>query len=127
MIKIVFCLHRLASIEPDAFYRYWLDEHGPLVRECAPATRMLRYTQSHYINDSHLKRAAEVRGCVEEAFDGVAEVWWKSMDDLSAAAASPEGRAAARRMIQDERKFIDLSRSVHFYCEEHVVFCAAEP
>jgi len=37
MIKLVFCLRRLPNLSREEFQRYWLDTHGPLVRELAPA------------------------------------------------------------------------------------------
>ena len=37
MIKLVFCLRRLPHLSREEFHRYWLDTHGPLVRERAPA------------------------------------------------------------------------------------------
>ena len=38
MIKLVFCLRRLPHLSREAFQRYWLDSHGPLVRKLAHAT-----------------------------------------------------------------------------------------
>ena len=122
LIKVVFCLRRLPSLTSEAFSDYWLNQHGPMVRAYAPVINIRRYTQSHLISDANLQKAAEVRGCITAPFDGVAEVWWNSFDDLMAVAATKEGRAASRAMIEDEKTFIDLANSVHFYCEEHVVY-----
>ena len=35
MIKLVYCIRKRDDIESEAFYRYWLDEHGPLVKSVA--------------------------------------------------------------------------------------------
>ena len=53
------------------------------------------------------------------AFDGVAELWWDSLDDLAAATATPDGRAAALALLVDERRFIDHARSPLWVCEQH--------
>jgi hypothetical protein len=35
MLKLVFNIRRRSDVEPEEFYRYWKDEHGPLVRSVA--------------------------------------------------------------------------------------------
>ncbi|MGH7417889.1 MAG: EthD domain-containing protein, partial [Candidatus Rokuibacteriota bacterium] len=47
MIKLVFCLRRLPNLSREEFQRYWLDTHGPLVRQLAPALGVKRYVQVH--------------------------------------------------------------------------------
>lgn len=121
MIKILMCLRRLPSLTREEFQRYWLEEHAPLVRRHAPTLGMRRYTQSHTFIDPRIDAAATARGCGVESFDGVAEVWWDSIDDIIAAGATAEGRAAGRALLEDEKNFIDLEGSAIFFAEEHVV------
>jgi hypothetical protein len=59
------------------------------------------------------------RGSREEPFDGVAELWWESVEAVAAATATPEGRRAGLELLEDERRFIDFARSVIFVAEEH--------
>jgi uncharacterized protein (TIGR02118 family) len=119
VIKIVFCLRRLETLSSGEFYRYWLESHGPLVRSHAPALRIRRYTQGRTFADPRTDPAIAARGCQVPAFDGVAEVYWDSVEDLLQAASSPEGRAAGRELLEDERRFIDLPNSSMFYVHEH--------
>ena len=49
MIKLVYCLTKRDDIDPDSFYRYWLEEHRPLVKSVAEAIGASRYVQSHTI------------------------------------------------------------------------------
>ena len=56
-----------------------------------------------------------------DAFDGVAELWWDSIDDLMAAGTTPEGADAGQILLEDEQNFIDLSRSCIFFTEEHSI------
>ena len=60
-----------------------------------------------------------------EAYDGVAELWFDSLGALAAAGATPEGRAAGRRLVEDERTFIDLARSPVTVADEHALITEA--
>jgi hypothetical protein len=59
------------------------------------------------------RQLAAARGTVE-AFDGVAELWWDSLDDLVAALGSEDGQRANAGLAEDEARFIDLERSSLF-------------
>jgi uncharacterized protein (TIGR02118 family) len=118
MVKLVFCCRRLARLSRAEFQRYWRETHGPLVRSHAAVLRIRRYVQTHTLDHALNAALAESRGAPEE-FDGIAELWWDSLDDLAAATASSEGRAASRALYEDERRFIDHSRSPLWVCEEH--------
>ncbi len=121
MIKIVFCLRRLPTLSPDEFYRYWLQNHGPLVRSHAATLRIRRYTQGHTFSDPRTDPAATARGCEVPPYDGVAELYWDSIEDLVEAASSPDGLAAGRALLEDERRFIDLPSSSLFFVREHEI------
>ncbi|OBK27081.1 hypothetical protein A5634_01445 [Mycobacterium asiaticum] len=121
MIKIVFCLRRLPTLSPDEFYRYWLESHGPLVRSHAATLGIRRYTQGHGITDSRLDPAAAARGCQVPPYDGVAELYWDSIEDMIAASSSAQGRQAGRALLEDERRFIDLENSSLFFVRDHEI------
>jgi uncharacterized protein (TIGR02118 family) len=120
MIKLVFCLRRLPHLSREEFQRYWREEHGPLVRAAAPALRIARYVQVHAAETPLAEALRRQRGG-PEAYDGVAELWWDSAEDLAAGGATPEGRAAGRRLLEDEKRFIDLARSTVTLGAEHAV------
>jgi uncharacterized protein (TIGR02118 family) len=121
MIKMVLCLRRLPTLTHDEFHRYWSQRHGPLVRSHARALRIRRYTQGHTFADPRIDPAVDARGCQVPAYDGVAEVYWDSVEDLVEAGSSAQGRAAGRALRQDERRFIDLANSSLFYVREHEI------
>jgi uncharacterized protein (TIGR02118 family) len=125
VIKIIFCLKRLPTLWLEAFHNYWLEKHAPLVREVAPILRIRRYTESHYFADPRVSPAVEARGSAVGPYDGVAELWWDSVEDIIAAGASPEGRASGRRLLADEKNFIDLANSPLFYSQDHEIIAAA--
>ena len=117
MIKLTFCLRRLPSLSREEFQRYWLETHGPLVHKHAGDLRIRRYVQLHTGNDDVNAGLRQVRGG-PEAYDGVAELWWDSAEDLTAATASEAGREAGRILLEDEQRFIDLANSPLFLGEE---------
>ena len=121
MFKLVFCLRRVPTLSVSEFQRYWYDNHADLVRRHAPALRIRRYTQSHALSDPRLSPVIEVRGGRTDPFDGVAELWWGSVDDLLEAMATTEGLDAGRALLEDERTFIDLPNSPLFFSNEHVI------
>jgi uncharacterized protein (TIGR02118 family) len=121
MIKIVFCLRRLPSLSPDEFYRYWLQNHGPLVRSHAATLRIRRYTQGHTFCDPRVDPAVDARGCRLPPYDGVAELWWDSVEDLVEASSSGVGLQAGMALLEDERRFIDLPNSSLFFVREHEI------
>ncbi len=120
MIKLVYVVRRRADLTPEQFRARWL-VHGPLVREVAAAIRARRYIQSHTLETPLNAAFAASRG-MGEAFDGITEVWWDDLDALGAGMASPDGAAAAQRLLDDEREFIDLAASFLFLTEEHPIF-----
>ncbi len=120
MVKIVFCLRRKDGMELDEFQRYWREEHAPLVQQHAGALGIVRYVQTHTrpSPEGDLLRAS--RGG-PEAYDGVAELWFRDTTALIEAASTPEGMAAGAALLEDERRFIDLAHSPLFLAEEHEV------
>src|SRR5882762_331651 len=110
MIKLTFAARRRDDIDPAEFHRYWRDEHGPLVRSFQAVLGIRRYVQVHRI-ETPLNDALRASRDALEPFDGVAELWWDDLDALTAGASTPEGSAAGRALLEDERRFIDLGRS----------------
>ena len=74
----------------------------------------------HTLEDALNDALRETRGG-PEAYDGVAELWWESREDLAAAIATPEGQRAGEELLDDERRFIDLARSPLWLAEEHPI------
>jgi uncharacterized protein (TIGR02118 family) len=120
MIKLVFNVRRRADIEPAEFYRYWKDDHGPLVRSVAETIGVVRYVQSHTI-DTPINDILRASRDTEPRYDGVAELWWDSMETFVAGSSSPEGQEAAARLLEDEGRFIDLPATSIFLTEEHEI------
>ena len=118
MIKLVYCLRRLPHLSRDEFQSYWRETHGPLVRKHAGALAIRKYVQVH-TSDNPINEALRASRGAMEPYDGVAELWWESADELSAAMASPAGVKAGQALLEDEKRFIDVERSALWIAEEH--------
>lgn len=118
MIKITFCLTRLPHLSREAFQAYWRGTHAPLVAARAELLRIRRYVQSHTLPDEAFAAMAASRGG-PPAYDGVAELWWDSLEAM--ANPDPAARQAALELLEDEKRFIDLSRSPLFLVEEREI------
>jgi len=119
MIKMVYCLHRLPHLSREEFQRYWRETHGPLVRKHAATLRIRRYVQVHTKYDETNERMRARRNG-PEPYDGVAELWWDSLEDFAPATAAPERQQASQELFADEQRFIDHPRSPAWLAEEHV-------
>jgi uncharacterized protein (TIGR02118 family) len=116
-VHLVFCLRRLPTLTLPEFLSYWLDTHGPLVRERAAALHIERYEQAHPCPGWPAHMVADVRGA-PEPYDGIASLWFASVQEFHAGGSTPEGRRAARELLEDERRFIDLERSPIWLAED---------
>src|SRR5579864_7082042 len=111
MIKLVFMLRRREGTTREQFQRYWREQHAELVRRHADALGVRRYVQTH-ARDTDLDEAiAGDRGSEPRQYDGVAELWWDSLEDLARAATSDQGQQAQQALLEDERVFIDVANS----------------
>ena len=95
MTKLVYCVRRREDVPEDEFHRYWLDEHGPLVRSVADAIGAVRYVQSHTVSPELNAFLRQSRRSAEP-YDGITEVWWESLEAVHAGlarAGEPRGPA----------------------------------
>jgi uncharacterized protein (TIGR02118 family) len=93
------------------------------VKRNAAALRARRYVQSHTLETEANTALQNSRGS-SEPFDGITEVWWDSHEAFQTALDSPEGQKAARELLEDEGRFVDLSGSSLFLTREHTIFAS---
>ncbi len=117
-MKMVYVLRRKPDMTLEEFQKYWLEHHGPLVRQHAKTLGIVRYIQVHTRLPGMAPQPDPIRGQMAQAYDGVADLWF----DPSISAATAEERAASARILaEDEAKFLDFSRSAVWRGEEHVM------
>ena len=120
MIKLTFCLVRLPDLTREAFQAYWFNKHAPLVRSHASVLGIRRYVQLHSFDPALSADLVKSRAGPEQ-YDGVAQLWWDSFDDLAKRLSQPAAIEAGRQLLEDERKFIDLGRSPLWWGEEKAI------
>lgn len=102
MIYQVHALVRLPQLTREEFFNHWKTVHGPLVLNLAADLRIVSYRQLHGV-------PPPAGG--EEPYDGFAIVGFRDAEDFTAMLASPEGKAAARKVRADEAHFFDRAAS----------------
>jgi len=123
MIKIVYCLTRKNGLSRAEFQDYWRNNHAPLVRAHAAILGIERYVQSHTLDSLFGDAANRARAGVS-GYDGVAELWFASLEALERGAGDPEAVEAGRILLEDEARFIDFARSPLFLAQEHEIIAA---
>ena len=119
MIKLTFCLVRRPELTREAFQDYWINTHAPLVASVREVLRIRRYVQMHSL-PAEVSQDLRAARHGPEGFDGVAQLWWDSFEDM--ARADPAAADAGRLLLEDERKFIDLPKSPLWWGEEKAIF-----
>jgi uncharacterized protein (TIGR02118 family) len=121
MITLVFTMRRREGMTREEFQRYWRDQHASLIERHAATLQIRRYVQVH-ARDTDLDEAISApRGSPPRYYDGVAELWWDSLEALVSAFSTEAGQAAAAEILEDERRFTDLVHSPLWLGQEHVV------
>ena len=120
MIKLTFCLVRLPHLSREAFQDYWHGTHAPLVASVAETLQIRRYVQMHSLPAEASEGLRASRDAPAE-FDGVAELWFDSLEALAENGRRPEAQAAGALLLEDEKRFIDLPRSPLWWGQERVV------
>ena len=119
MIRLTFVLRRRSELSREEFQEYWRRQHGPLVAARSARLGILRYVQVHTKDDPVNDQMAEARGGMEPPYDGVAELWWWTRDQIVESLQDSAGQDAAAELLEDERKFIDLERSPLWLAHEY--------
>ena len=117
MIKLVMCLRRRDGMTRAEFLDYWENRHAPFFMENAATMRAKKYVQSQTLDSPLNDGFRESRG-MEPEFDGVAEVWFESEQDLMAAMGTAECQQLGPALAEDEGNFIDHARSAAFIVRE---------
>jgi uncharacterized protein (TIGR02118 family) len=109
MVKYIICAKRKAGMTHEEFSVYWRNHHGAVVKSVPEFTRHVRkYVQCHLVGGTAPLGAAG-------DYDGVAELWFDSVEELGNAFREPRYLEVIR---PDELTFVDLSQCISFITEE---------
>ena len=112
MVKFVGCVRRKAGMTTAEFQDYWKNKHGPLVRSVPEFWAYVRkYVQGHTMSDPVPGFPSQD----EPPFDGIAELWFDSVEDIGVAFSHPRYLEIIR---PDELKFVDFANSCIFLAED---------
>jgi uncharacterized protein (TIGR02118 family) len=120
MIKAVVLMRKLPHLSDEEFRRFWLEEHGPLVRSHAAARRIRKYVQVHPTGPDVLGDIVARRGGRAVDCDGIAEIYWDSLEDFLEAGRTPEGQRAVAEIVAHEKQFLQLPSLQFFLGREHI-------
>lgn len=107
MIKGIGLVTKKAGLDEAEFHRYWREVHGPLALRM-PTLR--RYVQSHRL-------AEPLPGFDQVPYDGVAEIWFDTLADITNLGQNPDYITGAQA---DEPNFIELKKLAFLATREHV-------
>jgi uncharacterized protein (TIGR02118 family) len=109
MVKLIICAKRKTGMTRKEFDAYWQNQHGPLVKSVPEFMRHVRkYVQCHIVENS-------VPLGVAASYDGVAELWFDSVEEIAQAFNEPRYLEIIRR---DEHKFAELADCISFVTQE---------
>jgi len=97
--KLIGILKRPEGVTIEAFHQWWLQEHATLVKRF-PGLK---------------KYAVNLTTNGDQRFDGVAEVWFDSKEDLERVFSTPEGQAARQSATGHSGELAIL------FTQEHVI------
>ena len=106
MYKMIFGAKRKPSLSREEFGRYWTTTHAGLALRVPGIARYV------------INLAPDLSGSGREMpYDGFAEVWFETAEDMRASARSPEIRV----VLEDEKNLFDISTRFSVIVEEHVM------
>jgi hypothetical protein len=118
MIRVNYCMKRLAGMTEEEFRDYFRKAYAPLVAKHQTTLDIRRYVQSYSLIPDKLGKFFRDGRLSQDPFDGTATFWWHNRDCMESLFASSEGHAAMQEMIECEREFVDFSRSSIFLSNE---------
>jgi uncharacterized protein (TIGR02118 family) len=113
MIKLMVMIKRKSGMSKAEFDSYWSGPHADQVLGCPDFKRHIRrYVQSHVVTQDGIQLPWGV-----SEFDGQAELWFDSVDEMNAAFNEPAFLASVG---PDDEKFIDMAGCRLMVVEEQV-------
>jgi uncharacterized protein (TIGR02118 family) len=104
MIKLICLINRPSDKTAEEFKHWWLNHHAAVA---AKLPNLRHYSISTTIPDANHQML----------FDGVAELYFDSHEDMEAAFASEQGQACSKEDVEM------IGKRIAFVTEEHLIIC----
>ncbi len=121
MQSIIYAVRRLPKLSSEEFHKFWLKTHDPLAKKHLKALGASRYVQVHTVDDPMNELLMGSRGITEQPYDGIVVVAGER-EKMTNAMVTEKGQQAMAALLEDEKNFIDFSRSAIWIAQEHVIF-----
>ena len=122
MIKISYLMRRLPHLTLEEFQSYWSEKHPQAApADAFPTLGVKRYVQVLPIDTDARQLVIGPRTGLVEAFDGIAELWLESEESLERDWSTDQAKEYIGIFFEDEKNFIDWSRSTILVSKENVV------
>jgi len=123
MIKVVYCIQKCDEIDLQEFGRDWSKEIQ-LIKNLGKSLTASRCVYNRTILPDVNDEFRRNRPGMQAPYEGILEFWLKSAEDLRRTLSFMDAqvRAANERLLEDEKRIIDVSRSRLFVTEESVIF-----
>ena len=122
MIKISLRMRRQPHLSREEFQTYWRDKHPVAVPpDAIPTLGVKRYVQVHTLDTDARNLVLGPRTGLEEPLDGIAELWVESIEALDRDWSTDKAKETLQAFFEDEKNFIDWSRSTILVSREIVV------
>jgi hypothetical protein len=118
MIRLFFPMRRLPHLTLQEFLAHWIEVHAVLNE---PFRLIRRYVQYHTLIDDPTRQVLPKAALTSfEPYDGIPSAWYDSLDDMILehdVTRTPYAEPA----VKDHNLFIDDSRSVACFTDEHPI------
>lgn len=104
-VKLIALLKAKPGMSREEFEKRWVENHTPF-------TLKLKNLKGYRVNVA-IDEYQEIEGKLP--YDGTAELWWDSLEEMQEDFASPEAQEA----VADAEKF--TAGLTHIYMREHII------
>ncbi len=117
--KMTWAGSRRADLTPEQFQNHYINNHGKLVSGYGALLGIKKYDQMHLIDDPLNEELRSRRGTGDPYLVSAEFIWdFKEMVPIKNGNAKKEAQAA---IAEDEKRFIDFSKSTIWMADEHVI------
>jgi uncharacterized protein (TIGR02118 family) len=106
MYKMIFGAKRKPGMSREDFGKYWTTTHADLARSVPGIARYVINLAPRPLGSGF-----------EPAYDGFAEAWFDTEEDMRASARSPQ----IKIVLEDEKNLFDISTRFSVIVQEHVM------